>query len=141
MALFKFADAIERDAPIDIYNNGDMTRDFTFIDDLAGSIVRLTGAVPGDVAVEGDSLSPVAPFRIVNIGGGTPTPLLDYIAALESALGKTARRNLMPMQKGDVHATEASPELLRRLTGSVPQTPVAEGVAAFVRWYREHRDD
>jgi len=141
MALFKFADAIERDAPIDIYNNGDMTRDFTFIDDLAGSIVRLTGAVPGDVPVEGDSLSPVAPFRIVNIGGGTPTPLLDYIAALESALGKTARRNLMPMQKGDVHATEASPELLRRLTGSVPQTPVAEGVAAFVRWYREHRDD
>lgn len=138
MALFKFARAILADEPIDVYNRGEMVRDFTFVEDLARSIVALSEAVPGDTPVEGDSLSPVAPFRVVNIGGGTPTPLMDYIGALEAALGRTARKNMLPMQAGDVRATEASPELLRRLTGAIPTTPVEAGVAAFVDWYREY---
>ncbi|WP_186456808.1 NAD-dependent epimerase/dehydratase family protein [Sphingomonas suaedae] len=137
MALFKFADAMLRDEPIDVYNNGQMTRDFTYVEDLVRSITDLISAVPGDTPVEGDSLSPAAPFRVVNIGGGTPTPLMDYIAALEEALGKTARKNFLPMQAGDVPATAASPALLRALTGRAPITPVKEGVSAFVQWYRE----
>ncbi len=137
MALFKFAKAIIADEPIDVYNNGQMARDFTYVTDLAESIARLSALVPGDTPVEGDSLSPVAPFRIVNIGGGKLTPLMDYIGALEAALGKIARKNMLPMQQGDVPATEASPELLRRLTGYAPTTSVEDGVAAFVSWYRE----
>ncbi len=139
MALFKFADAMLRDEAIDVYNNGQMARDFTYVDDLVRSIVDLVSAVPGsDPVGPHDSLSPAAPFRVVNIGGGTPTPLMDYIAALETALGMTAKKNFLPMQAGDVPATEASPELLRALTGRVPATTVEKGVAEFVRWYREH---
>ncbi len=139
MALFKFADAMLRDQPIDVYNNGQMARDFTYVDDLVRSIVDLVSAVPGSAPVgPHDSLSPAAPFRVVNIGGGTPTPLMDYIAALEKALGMTAKKNFLPMQAGDVPATEASPALLRALTGRVPTTSVEKGVAEFVRWYREH---
>jgi UDP-glucuronate 4-epimerase len=138
MALFKFTKAILAGEPIDVYNSGEMARDFTYVDDLVEAIVQLTQAVPGNAPVEGDSLSPVAPFRIVNIGGGRPTPLMDYIAAIEQALGKEAIKNFMPMQQGDVPATEASPELLRRLTGFVPETEPAIGVRKFVEWYREH---
>jgi UDP-glucuronate 4-epimerase len=137
MALFKFTKAIVAGEPIDVYNNGDMVRDFTFIDDLVDSIVKLIDAVPGSEPVAGDNLSPVAPFRAVNIGGGQPVQLMDYIGALETALGKTAIKNFMPMQQGDVPATEASSELLVRLTGSSPQTPPSEGIAKFVEWYRE----
>ncbi len=135
MALFKFADAMLRDAPIDVYNNGQMTRDFTYVDDLVRSIVDLVSVAPGKDPVAHDSLSPAAPFRVVNIGGGTPTPLMDYIAALEAAFGKTAKKNFLPMQAGDVPATEASPELLHALTGRIPSTSVEQGVAEFVRWY------
>lgn len=138
MALFKFAKAILADEPIDVYNNGEMARDFTYIADLTAAIVALIGAVPGQAPVAGDSLSPVAPFRVVNIGGGTPTPLMDYIAALEAALGQEARKNFLPMQAGDVPATEASPELLRNLTGFAPSTPVEDGVRAFIEWYRSY---
>jgi UDP-glucuronate 4-epimerase len=138
MALFKFTKAILAGEPIDVYNNGNMVRDFTYIDDLAESIVKLTDAVPGRAPVEGDSLSPVAPFRTVNIGNGQPTPLMDYIGAAEAALGKEAIKNFLPMQQGDVPATEASSALLERLTGYKPSTPPATGVARFVDWYREH---
>ncbi|RYE02520.1 MAG: NAD-dependent epimerase/dehydratase family protein [Sphingomonadales bacterium] len=138
MALFKFTRAILAGEPIDVYNNGEMARDFTYVDDLVEAITRLTAAVPGDVPVENDSLSPVAPFRIVNIGGGNLTPLMDYIGAAERALGKTAIKNFLPMQQGDVPATEASPALLRQLTGYVPVTTPEEGVARFVDWYRAH---
>lgn len=137
MALFKFTRGILAGEPIDIYNNGEMARDFTFIDDLAEAIVRLAAAVPGSAPVEGDSLSPVAPFRVVNIGQGKPTSLMDYIAAIERALGKPAIRNYLPMQQGDVPATEASSALLQRLTGYTPSTSPEQGVAAFVDWYRE----
>ncbi|MDT8759741.1 NAD-dependent epimerase/dehydratase family protein [Sphingomonas psychrotolerans] len=138
MALFKFAKATLAGEPIQVYNNGNMVRDFTYIDDLAESIVRLTDAIPGREPVEGDSLSPVAPFRTVNIGNGQPTPLMDYIGALEAALGRTAIKNYLPMQQGDVPATEASSALLERLTGYKPSTPPSEGVARFVDWYLEH---
>lgn len=138
MALFKFTRAIIAGEPIDIYNDGEMARDFTYVDDLVEGIMRLAEAVPGDAPVEGDSLSPVAPYRIVNIGGGRPTPLMDYIAALEAALGREAVKNFLPMQPGDVPATAASPDLLRRLTGFVPEVAPATGVRRFVDWYREH---
>jgi UDP-glucuronate 4-epimerase len=138
MALFKFTKAILAGEPIDVYNNGNMVRDFTYIDDLAESIVRLTKAVPGETPVEGDSLSPVAPFRVVNIGAGTPTPLMDYIGAAEKALGKQAIKNFLPMQQGDVPATAASAELLERLTGYKPHTAPSEGVPKFVEWYLDH---
>jgi UDP-glucuronate 4-epimerase len=139
MALFKFTNAMLRGEPIDIYNNGEMARDFTYVDDLVKALVALIDAVPGRSPVAAcDSLSPVAPFRTVNIGGGQPTPLMDYVAALEAALGKEARKNFLPMQAGDIPATEASPELLRALIGFVPATPVREGVKTFVDWYRDH---
>lgn len=138
MALFKFARAIDHGEPLDVYNRGEMVRDFTYVEDLAEAVVRLADATPGKEPVEGDSLSPVAPFRTVNIGQGEPVKLMDYIAEIERAMGKPAKLNLLPMQPGDVPATEASAVLLKRLTGYAPATPVAVGVPAFVRWYREH---
>ncbi len=138
MALFKFTRAILAGEPIDVYNNGDMVRDFTYVDDLAEAIVRLTDAVPAGEPVEGDSLSPVAPFRVVNIGAGRQTQLMDYIGELERALGREAVKNFLPMQQGDVPATEASSALLHRLTGFAPSTPPSVGVPAFVDWYHAH---
>ena len=139
MALFKFTRAIEAGEAIDVYNHGQMSRDFTYIDDLVTGITGLIDAVPGDQPVsEQDNLSPVAPFRVVNIGASKPTPLLDYIAALETALGITAEKNLMEMQAGDVPATWADTRLLSQLTGYEPQISVEEGVARFVAWYRAY---
>ncbi|MEJ0097280.1 MAG: NAD-dependent epimerase/dehydratase family protein [Bauldia sp.] len=140
MALFKFVDAILNDRPIEVYGEGRMSRDFTYVDDLVEAIVRLTGVVPGEGnRVAGiDSLSAQAPFRVVNIAGGQPTALLDLIAAVEAALGRTARRTLLPMQPGDVPRTDASPALLEALTGFRPGTPVNVGVEAFVAWYRDY---
>lgn len=136
MALFKFARAMEAGEPIDVFNNGAMTRDFTYVEDLVEALVALIDVVPGNEPMPGDSLSPVAPFRTVNIGGGAPVPLMDYIAALEEALGTQAQKNFLPMQAGDVPATHASPELLRALIGFTPATSVRDGVKAFVDWYR-----
>lgn len=138
MALFKFTRGILAGEPIDIYNNGQMVRDFTYVDDLAEAIVKLTEAIPGTVPVEGDSLSPVAPFRTVNIGAGRQTRLMDYIGEIERALGKEAVKNFMPMQQGDVPATEASSALLKALTGYAPTTPPSAGVPAFIDWYLAH---
>lgn len=141
MAPFKFTRAILEGQPIEVYNRGEMKRDFTYIDDLIESIMRLIEAVPQrpaeGIVPEGDSLSPVAPWRVVNIGNGQPVQLTDFIAAIEEATGRRAQRNLMPMQPGDVPATWADTALLRRLTGEAPQTPVTEGVASFVAWYRD----
>jgi UDP-glucuronate 4-epimerase len=135
MALFKFVRGILEGTPIDIYGEGEMRRDFTYIDDLIEAIVRLIAAAPvaGEpLDPELDSLSPAAPFRVVNIGGGEPVGLLDFVEVIEAELGVKAVRNMMPMQKGDVRETVASPELLERLTGYRPRTGVAEGVKAFV---------
>jgi UDP-glucuronate 4-epimerase len=137
MALFKFTRSILKGEPIDVYNRGEMRRDFTYVDDLVAAIGRLIDVVPGTgPAVEGDSLSPVAPWRVVNIGNGAPVALMDFIRAIEAATGRQAVLNLMPMQAGDVPATWADGQLLRRLTGDQPHTEVSEGVARFVDWYR-----
>jgi UDP-glucuronate 4-epimerase len=140
MSLYKFVSAIEKDEPIDVYGEGRMRRDFTYIDDLIEGIVRLIVSPPEQdrpVPVEGaeDSLSAVAPWRVVNIGGGQPVELMDYIAAIERAMGRTADKRMLPMQPGDVRDTYASPKLLRSLTGFVPSTPVEEGVRRFIEWY------
>ena len=140
MALFKFTKAILNDEPIDVYNFGDMKRDFTYVDDLVQAITLLIDAVPGndpDAERPSDSLSPVAPFRVVNIGNSDSVQLTDFIEAIESATGKQATRNLMPMQAGDVPATWADASLLTALTGYAPKTGVKEGVRKFVHWYRE----
>jgi UDP-glucuronate 4-epimerase len=145
MALFKFVDAILDGRPIDIYNHGEMYRDFTYIDDLVHGIRLLMDVAPvrpdkaEDIA-EGDSLSPVAPYRIVNIGNSTSVRLLDFVDAIEDALGIPAKRNLMEIQKGDVHATWADASLLQNLTGYRPNTDVGEGIRAFVGWFREYYD-
>jgi UDP-glucuronate 4-epimerase len=143
MALFKFTDAILNDRPIPVYGHGQMGRDFTYVDDLVEAIVRLMDVVPGeDNRVAGgdvvDTLSKGAPYRVVNIAGGAPTPLMDFIRTLEAALGRDAVTEMLPMQPGDVPQTHADPALLRALTGYAPKTPVATGVTAFVDWFREH---
>lgn len=143
LALYKFVDAILDDRPIDIYNHGDMYRDFTYVDDLVHGIRLLIDAVPErpasreDVPVW-DSLSPVAPFRIVNIGNSEKVRLLDFIDAIEDALGKKAIRNYKEMQKGDVPATWANAEALQNLTGYRPQTDFKVGIAKFVAWFRDY---
>ncbi len=145
MALFKFTDAILHDRPIEIYGEGKMSRDFTYIDDLVEAMVRLVAVVPPREAVQKsdalDSLSPAAPFRAVNIGHGKPVQLLDFIAALEQKLGKPAQRKLLPMQPGDVTDTFASSDLLEKLTGYRPATPLEDGIGAFVDWYRAYTAD
>ncbi len=143
LALFKFVDAILDDRPIDIYNSGDMHRDFTYVDDLVRGIRLLIDTIPErpasrDDMEEGDSLSPVAPFRIVNIGNSEKVRLLDFIDAIEDCLGKKAIRNYMPMQMGDVPATWADASLLQELTGYRPQTDFKVGIASFVEWFRDY---
>jgi UDP-glucuronate 4-epimerase len=140
MALFKFVDATLKGQPIDVYNHGQMERDFTYIDDLVEGIVRLVPAIPvmGEPVGPIDSLSPVAPFRVVNIGNGQPVTLMAFIEAIEHALGRPTIRNYMAMQPGDVPRTFASADLLDALTGFRPNTPVEEGVAAFIAWFREY---
>ena len=138
MALFKFTRAILEGEPLEVYNRGEMMRDFSFVEDLAEAVVRLIDVVPGTERVDGDSLSPVAPFRIVNIGPGKAVRLTEFISEIERATGRQAVLNLLPMQPGDVQATEASSGLLRKLTGYVPDTPIPTGVRAFVDWYRAY---
>ena len=144
MALFKFTKAILEDRPIDVYNFGDMKRDFTYVEDLVHAIRLLIDTVPvrpeDGVVEEGDSLSPVAPFRVVNIGNSDAVQLVEFIEAIEAATGKKATRNLMPMQAGDVPATWANADLLQKLTGYAPKTAVKDGVAKFVGWYRQYYD-
>jgi len=138
MALFKFTRAILSGEAIDIYNHGEMRRDFTYIDDLVEGIARLIEVRPTESVGEGDSLSPVAPFRVVNIGNGAPVGLMDFVAAIEAATGRTARRNLLPMQPGDVPATWADAGLIEALTGPLPRTDIRDGVRRFVDWYRDY---
>jgi UDP-glucuronate 4-epimerase len=141
MALFKFVGAILHDCPIEIYGNGEMSRDFTYIDDLIESIVRLLPAVPaiGCRAPAGpDSLSPAAPFRIVNIGRGESVGLMTYVKTIERHLGREARKIMLPMQTGDVPTTFARTDLLESLTGFKPRTSIDEGIKRFVEWYREY---
>jgi len=146
MALYKFVDAIENDRPIDIYNHGNMERDFTYIDDLVEAIVRLIDCPPPPAdkgrereGAEDIGLSPVAPYRVVNIGNGAPVSLLAFVEAIEAKLGKKAIRNYLDMQPGDVPRTFADTSLLEKLVGLRPDTPIEKGVGAFVDWYRSRR--
>ena len=145
MALFKFTKGIIEGTPIEIYNNGDMWRDFTYVEDLVRGIRLLVDAVPvrpesaADIPA-GDSLSAAAPFRVVNIGNSDKVRLMDFVEAIEAELGKPAIKHFLEMQKGDVPATWADASLLHSLTGFRPQTDVREGVRRFVAWYREYYD-
>lgn len=143
LALFKFVDAILDGRPIDIYNHGEMYRDFTYVADLVRAIRLLIDTPPvrpagAEDIEDGDSLSPVAPFRIVNIGNSDKVRLLDFVDAIEDELGTKAIRNYMPMQPGDVPATWADASLLKRLTGYRPQTDFRDGISQFVRWFRDY---
>ena len=144
MALFKFADSILKGKPIEVYNFGNMKRDFTYVEDLAEAITRLLKVIPDHKITNyrkylNDSLSKVAPYRIVNIGNSTPVKLMDYILALENALGLPAAKEFLPMQPGDVPETFANTELLKSLIGYAPSTSVEDGVAKFVEWFKDYR--
>lgn len=140
MALFKFTKAILSGESIDVYNHGEMRRDFTYIDDIAEAIVRLQSVIPtvdkNWTVEQGSAASSSAPYRVYNIGNSQPVKLMEYISALERALGITATKNLMPMQPGDVLETSADTQPLYEAIGFKPQTSVDEGIARFVAWYR-----
>jgi UDP-glucuronate 4-epimerase len=139
MAPIKFLSAMQDGRFIDVYGHGQLRRDFTFVDDLVAAIVALMPRIPALGQSHGnDSLSPVAPFRVVNIGGGTPTLLLDFIGELERASGLKARLNLLPIQPGEVVATESDTRLLQALVRKMPETPLATGLRSFVDWYRSY---
>lgn len=140
MALFKFTKAILAGDSIDVYNHGEMHRDFTYIDDIAESIVRLQAVIPqpnADWTVEqGSPATSSAPYHVYNIGNSSPVKLMKYISALEQALGIEARKNMLPMQPGDVLDTSADTAELYRVIGFKPETSVDEGVKRFVEWYK-----
>ncbi|WP_337921338.1 NAD-dependent epimerase [Vibrio cholerae] len=139
MALFKFTNKIVKSETIDIYNNGDMYRDFTYIDDIVEGIIRIQNVIPeksSDWRVEsGSPATSSAPYRVYNIGNGKPVKLMDYIQALEDSLGIKVKKNFMPMQPGDVYQTYADTSALFEATGYQPKVDVKEGVAKFVQWY------
>ncbi|AIX73621.1 MAG: NAD-dependent epimerase [Mixta calida] len=140
MALFKFTRAIIAGESIDVYNNGEMRRDFTYIDDITESIFRLQDVIPQkdeNWTVEtGSPATSSAPYRVYNIGNSQPVTLMAYIEALEKALGMQARKNMLPMQPGDVLETSADTQALFDVIGFKPQTGVEEGIKRFVEWYR-----
>jgi UDP-glucuronate 4-epimerase len=140
MALFLFAEAILEGKPIDVFNHGQMVRDFTYIDDVVEGVIRVIDkpatSNPAFDAANPDPATSNAPYRVFNIGNNQPTPLMDYITALETALSKTAQKNFLPMQPGDVPATAANTDELNAWVGFKPNTPVMAGVAKFVDWYK-----
>ncbi len=141
MALLKFTHKIVKGETIDIYNNGDMSRDFTYIDDIVEGIIRIQNIIPEvnrDWTVEeGSPATSSAPYRVYNIGNGQPVKLMDYIQALEGSLGIEAKKNFMPMQPGDVYQTYADTRALFEATGYKPEVNVQKGVSKFVNWYKE----
>ncbi len=141
MALFKFTQKIIQGEKIDIYNNGDLSRDFTYIDDVVESIFLLTDKIPSELnssSKEHTSMIKSAPpYRVLNIGNGSPVKLMDFISSLESALGIKANANFMPMQAGDVVETWANVSDLYSLTGYRPKTTVNQGIQSFVSWYKD----
>ncbi|MBV6691646.1 NAD-dependent epimerase [Serratia quinivorans] len=140
MALFKFTKAILAGESIDVYNHGEMHRDFTYIDDIAEAIVRLQAIIPQPNAAwtveQGSPATSSAPYHVYNIGNSSPVKLMEYISALEQALGIEARKNMLPMQPGDVLDTSADTAELYRVIGFKPETSVEEGVKRFVEWYK-----
>jgi len=140
MAPYKFTKAILEGRPIEIYGEGKMSRDFTFISDLVTSIISLSSIKPQEAnrVDEIDTLSRQGPFRVVNIGGGQPVPLMEFVETIERETGKVAEKIMLPMQKGDVPRTFSSPELLLALTGSKPEISISSGMKTFVEWFKQH---
>jgi UDP-glucuronate 4-epimerase len=140
MALFKFVSAILNEKPIDIYNNGEMYRDFTYIDDLVYGIKLLINTIPSTNKniSDLDNLSYVAPYRVVNIGNSNKIKLLDFIEEIEKNLGKKAIRNYKSIQKGEVLTTWADTSLLQQLTNYSPKTNYKDGITHFIKWYKEY---
>jgi UDP-glucuronate 4-epimerase len=142
MALFLFTKGILAGEPIPVFNEGKMVRDFTYIDDIVEGVVRvIDNPASPDPSWNSDAPSPATsrvPWRIFNIGNNNRVELMAYIRAIEKALGREAKLNLLPMQAGDVAATEADTSLLSAAVGFRPDTPVEEGVRRFVEWYREY---
>jgi UDP-glucuronate 4-epimerase len=140
MSMYLFTRAILEDRPIDVFNHGDMERDFTYVDDIVEGVVRVLERVPqGDPDADmSDPARSTAPYRLYNIGNHSPVKLARFIAVLEAALGKQARKRMLPMQPGDVHATYADVADLERDVGFAPRTSLEDGVRKFVAWYREY---
>ena len=140
MALMLFARAIAAGKPIKLFGEGQMQRDFTYVDDVVEAVLRLSEAAPvtGQSVGEVDSISQIAPWRVVNIAGGHPVPLARFLAAIETSLGRKAVVELLQMQPGDVNSTNADVRLLRALTGEVPRTEVETGIARFVDWLKNY---
>jgi len=137
MALFKFVKNILEDKPIDVYNYGNMQRDFTYIDDIVEGIVRVIDNPPkANPNWDGRASESIAPYKVYNIGNGSPVKLMDFIEAIEEILGKKAKKNLLPMQPGDVPSTWADTTDLEKNLGYKPYTPVKEGIAKFIEWYK-----
>ncbi len=139
MALFKFTKAILENKPINIHNHGNMVRDFTYIDDVVQAIIQLIN-IPATADANYNTYNPNAgtsssPWRIFNLGNGQPTSLMDYISAVENALGKEAEKNFLPIQQGEVLETAAEIQSLENWIGFKPKTPVVQGVENFVKWY------
>lgn len=139
MAAFLFTKAILAGKPISVFNNGQMQRDFTYIDDIVEGVIRTLDRPPVPEPTEGDfAFEQMAPHRVMNIGNHNPEKLTDFIAAIESALGMKAVQELKPMQPGDVPATYADTSGLKTLTGFAPATPLGEGITRFIAWYRDY---
>jgi UDP-glucuronate 4-epimerase len=142
MALFLFTKAILENKPIDVFNHGNMQRDFTYVDDIVEGVIRVLDRTavsnPAFNAATSDPATSNAPYRVFNIGNNKPVPLLDFIGCIENALGKKAEKRLLPMQDGDVPATYANTDALNDWVGFMPDTNVQEGVNSFVAWYRAY---
>ena len=139
MALFKFVKAILENKSIEVFNYGKMFRDFTYIDDLVESVVKLIKVIPSKkIRVKNDSISKDAPFRVVNIGNQNVVPLMRYINEIENALNKKAKKKFLPMQAGDVSYTMSDSSLLKRLTGYTPSTNIKTGIKNFCHWYKNY---
>jgi len=140
MALFLFTKAILEGRPIDVFNHGNMQRDFTFVDDIVEGVIRVLDRVaapnPAYDPASADPATSNVPYRVFNIGNNNPVPLLDFIGCIEDALGKKAEKRLLPLQDGDVPATYANTDALNDWVGFVPGTPIQEGIGRFVDWYR-----
>ena len=138
MAYFKFTNKILKGQKIDIYNKGKMYRDYTYVDDIVNGIFKILNKIPklnSKRKIKNDSMSPVAPFRILNIGNTKKIYLLDFINTLEKTLNNKIKPNYLPMQKGDVHSTLSDSSLLKRLTGYNPKTNYKNGIKKFLEWY------
>ena len=142
MALFLFTKAILEGKPIDVFNHGNMQRDFTYVDDIVEGVIRVmdrNAAVNAEYdPISADPATSNAPYRVFNIGNNNPVQLLDFIGAIEKALGMPAEKRLLPLQDGDVPATYADTALLNDWVGFVPATPIQEGVSRFIAWYRDY---